>query len=67
MKDDRGNLDLTKEIENLKGQVEGFKALLQLYKKQLWDLKQIQSENEKNKNLVEGYKKVIEEIVKNVR
>ena len=54
MNDDRGNLDLTKEIENLKGQVEGFKALLQLYKKQLWDLKLIQSENEKNKNLVEG-------------
>ena len=67
MKDDRGNLDLTKEIENLKGQVEGFKALLKLYKKQLWDLKQIPSENEKNKNLVEGYKKVIEEIAKNVR
>ena len=67
MKDDRGNLDLTKEIENLKGQVEGFKALLKLYKKHLWDLKQIQSENEKNKNLVEGYKKVIEEIAKNVR
>ena len=67
MKDYRGNLDLTKEIENLKGQVDGFKALLQLYKKQLWDLKLIQSENEKNKNLVEGYKKVIEEIAKNVR
>ena len=60
MKDDRGNLDLTKEIENLKGQVDGFKALLQLYKKQLWDLKLIQSENEKNKHLQEYLDKFTE-------
>jgi len=55
-------LDLTKQIEKLKDSIEGYKFLLKLQKEQLWKLKQISSENEKNKNLLQGYKKVIEEL-----
>mgnify|MGYP001066289226 CR=1 FL=1 len=62
MKDDRGDLDLTKQIEKLKDSIEGYKFLLKLQKEQLWKLKQISSENEKNKNLLQGYKKVIEDL-----
>jgi|TARA_R110002012_G_scaffold209475_1_gene379931 hypothetical protein len=62
MKDDRGDLDLTKQIEKLKDSIEGYKFLLKLQKEQLWKLKQISSENEKNKNLLQGYKKVIDEL-----
>jgi len=55
-------LDLTKQIEKLKDSIEGYKFLLKLQKEQLWKLKQISSENEKNKNLLQGYKKVIDEL-----
>ena len=41
--------------------------LIEEQKKEIWQLKQIRVENEKNKNLVEGYKKVIEDLSKNVR
>ena len=36
--------------------------LIEEYKKQIFELKQIASENEKNKNLLQGYKKVIEDL-----
>jgi len=62
MKDDRGELDLTKQIDSLKETVEGYKILVNVQKEQLWKLKQISSENEKNKNLLQGYKKVLEEL-----
>ena len=67
MKDDRGELDLVKQIENCKAQIEGLKQLLDLYKEQLWNLRLIASENQKNKNLVEGYKQVIKDLSNNVR
>ena len=67
MKDDRGDLDLIKQIENYKAQIEGLKQLLNLHKEQLWDLRLISSENEKNKNLSEGYKQVIKDLSNNVR
>ena len=41
--------------------------LIEVQKKEIWQLIQIRAENEKNKNLVEGYKKVIEDLSKNVR
>ena len=62
MKDDRGDSDLTKQIDSLKETIEGYKILVNVQKEQLWKLKQISSENEKNKNLLQGYKKVIEEL-----
>ena len=41
--------------------------LIEEQKKEIWQLKQIRAENEKNKNLVEGYKRVIQDLSKNVR
>ena len=67
MKDDRGDLDLTKQIEKLKDSIEGYKFLLKLQKEQLWKLKQISSENEKNKNLLQGYRKVIVDLSNKLR
>jgi len=61
-KDYRGELDLTKRIETLESTIQGYDALIDLYKKQLWELRQASSENEKNKNLLQGYKAVIKEL-----
>ena len=70
----RGPNDLEERIEHLKKQkatlqdtLDGYKMLIKEQKKEIWQLKQIRAENEKNKNLVEGYKKVIEDLSKNVR
>ena len=62
MKDDRGELDLTKQIDNLKEQVYGYKALVELQKSQLWELRQSASQLEKTKNLLQGYQKVIQDL-----
>ena len=65
MKDDKGDNDLevvidklTKQKEFLQFQcrkagdtIEGYKMLLEEQKKEIWQLKLIASENEKNKNL----------------
>ena len=62
MKDDRGELDLEKQIYNLKATIAGFQDLVNMQKLEIIDLKKISSENEKNKNLLQGYKKVIEDL-----
>ena len=49
----------TAELEEI---IEGYKTLIQEQKKEIWELKQVASENEKNKNLLQGYKKVIEDM-----
>ena len=67
MKDDRGDLDLTKQIQDLNSQNEGLKNLINFQKQEIWELKKIKFENEQNKNLVSNLKKLIEEISKNVR
>jgi len=58
----RGPLDLTRRLANLEEAVEGYKVLVEEQKKQIWELKKVVSENEKNKNLLQGYKKVIEDL-----
>ena len=70
----RGPNDLEERIEHLKKQkvilqdtIDGYKMLIEEQKKEIWQLKQIKAENDKNKNLVEGYKRVIEDLSKNVR
>ena len=70
----RGSNDLEERIEHLKKQkatlqdtIDGYKILIEEQKKEIWQLKQIKAENEQNKNLVEGYKRVIEDLSKNVR
>ena len=46
----------------LQDTIDGYKLLIEEQKKEIWELKQIASENEKNKNLLQGYKKVIEDL-----
>ena len=48
--------------DELQDTIEGYKALVEEQKKELFELKKIVSENEKNKNLLQGYKKVIEDL-----
>jgi hypothetical protein len=76
MKDNRGDNDLevvidklTKQKEFLQFQcrkagntIEGYKMLIEEQKKEIWQLKLIASENEKNKNLLQGYKNVIDDL-----
>ena len=62
MKDDRWDLDLTKQIHNLKQQVEGLKILIDLYRRQLWEQRLLSSQLESSNNLLQGYKKVIQKL-----
>jgi hypothetical protein len=48
--------------DELQDTIEGYKALVEEQKKEIFELKKIVSENEKNKNLLQGYKKVIEDL-----
>ena len=62
MKDDRGELDLTRQIDILKETLEGYKILNDVQHKEIWELKKFVSEDYKNKNLLQGYQKVIEDL-----
>ena len=48
--------------DELQDTIEGYKALVEEQKKEIFELKKISFENEKNKNLLQGYKKVIEDL-----
>ena len=48
--------------KELQDTIEGYKQLIDQQKKEIWELKQILSENEKNKNLLIGYKNVITDL-----
>ena len=48
--------------DELQDTIEGYKALVEEQKKEIFELKKIVSENEKSKNLLQGYKKVIEDL-----
>ena len=48
MKDDRGDLDLTKTIEIQKSQINGLKRLIKFQKEEIWELKKVFAENEQN-------------------
>ena len=56
-----------KSNQKLQDTIEGYKMLLEEQKKEIWKLKQIASENEKNINLLQGYKKVIEDLSSKLR
>ena len=47
--------------------IDGYNALIDSLKKEIWELKKIAAENEKNKNLLQGYKKVIEDLSSKLR
>jgi len=48
--------------EELQEIIEGYKTLIEVQRQEIFELKRIASENEKNKNLLQGYKKVIEDL-----
>jgi len=76
MKDDRGDNDLEVVIDKLTKQkellqfkcrqagdtIKGYQMLVEEQKKDIWNLKKISQDNEKNINLLQGYKKVIEDL-----
>ena len=62
MKDDRGELDLTRQIDILKETLEGYKKLTDVQHKEIWELKRFVAEDHKNKNLLQGYQNVIEDL-----
>jgi predicted ribosome quality control (RQC) complex YloA/Tae2 family protein len=49
----------TSELQEI---IEGYKTLIETQRQEIFELKKIASENEKNKNLLQGYKKVIEDL-----
>jgi len=51
-----------KSSEELHETIEGYKLVIEELRKEIWELKQISFENEKNKNLLQGYKKVIQDL-----
>jgi hypothetical protein len=51
-----------KNQDELQDTIEGYKAVIEEQKKEIFELKKILFENEKNKNLLQGYKKVIEDL-----
>ena len=65
--EDRGTLDLTRQIDELTDTNKSYKLLMDTHREELWELKKIVSENEKNKNLLQGYKKVIEDLSAKLR
>ena len=67
MKDDRGDLDLTRRIEELEEALDGYVQLVKMQKNEIWGLKQISSENEINKNLLKGYQNVINDLSSQLR
>ena len=56
-----------RSTQELQDTIEGYKMLLEEQRKEIWKLKQIASENEKNINLLQGYKKVIEDLSSKLR
>ena len=51
-----------KNQDELQDTIEGYKVLIEEQRKEIFELKKIVSENEKNINLLQGYKKVIEDL-----
>ena len=62
MKDDRGNLDLTKQIDNLKNTIKFYQQILRDAQKQIFFWKKFWYENQSKENLLQGYKKVIQNL-----
>ena len=59
--------ELSKELAEVTDTLEGFKKLVEIQKKEIFELKKYVSEDIKNKNLLRGYRKVIEDISYQVR
>jgi hypothetical protein len=62
MKDDRGPADLTKQIEDLKLTITMYQTILKDAQKQIYYWKTFWYESQSKENLLQGYKKVIQEL-----
>jgi len=51
-----------KSSDELQEIIDGYKTLIEVQRQEIFELKKIASENEKNINLLQGYKKVIEDL-----
>ena len=67
MKDDRGDLDLTKQIDQLKLTIKFYQSLIRDAQKQIYYWKKFWYENQSNENLLQGYKKVIHDLSNKLR
>ena len=74
MNDERGDSDLEKQIDTLKARVkeledinEGHRKLNGELRKEIFFWKEKSSESEKDKNLLQGYKKVIQNLSDKLR
>ena len=56
-----------KSSDELQEIIDGYKTLIEVQKQEIFELKKIASENEKNINLLHGYKKVIEDLSAKLR
>ena len=67
MKDDRGDLDLTKQIDDLKLTIKMYQSILRDAQKQIYYWKTFWYESQSKENLLQGYKKVIEDLSAKLR
>ena len=67
MKDDRGELDLTKQVEDLKLTVKFYQSILRDAQKQIYYWKKFWYESQSKENLLQGYKKVIQHLSDKLR
>ena len=67
MKDDRGDLDLTKQIDNLKLTIQMYQSILRDAQKQIYYWKRFWYESQSKENLLQGYKKVIQHLSDKLR
>ena len=65
--DDRGPLDLTKQVDDLTQTVDGYKQLVQTQQREIFELRKIASEVESHKNLLHGYRSVISDLSAKLR
>ena len=67
MKDDRGELGLTKQVEDLKLTVKFYQSILRDAQKQIYYWKKFWYESQSKENLLQGYKKVIQTLSNKLR
>ena len=67
MKDDRGELDLTRRLDDMQDALNGWEVLVEMQKKEIYELKKSQSEVLRLQNLLQGYKKVIIDLSNKLR
>ena len=62
MKDNRGSNDLEKQIKDLKLTIQMYQTILRDAQKQIYYWKTFWYESQSKENLLQGYKKVIQEL-----